>query len=42
MLMFNYLMLNVIVVSSSGAIEVVITGAVIHQMIAAWARKVFI
>ena len=40
MLMFNCQMLNVIDVSSSGAIEVATTGAVIHQMIAVWARKV--
>ena len=40
MLMSNCQMLNVIDVSSSGAIEVETTGVVTHQMIAAWARGV--
>ena len=40
MLTSNCQMLNVIDVSSSGAIEVATTGVAIHQMIAAWARVV--
>ena len=40
MLTSNCQMLNVIDVSSSGAIEVETTGVVTHQMIAAWARGV--